>query len=118
MRHLTALGLTLSVVGFVLAPVTAAYAQGGFTDAGSVVHLTTAGDRVGIGTITPTAKLHVRGTVLIEGRFTTNTVTSAPGESLRLRIDGVNALRLQQTAGTPNIIGGFKLNEMSDGVEG
>jgi endosialidase-like protein len=117
MRHLTALVLGLAVVSVALAPVDPAHAQG-WTDTGSVVHLTTNGDRVGIGTTAPGAKLHVMGSVLVSGRVTTNIISSHPGTDLRFRADGVDVLRLERTAGSPNVIGGSSLNEVSDGVRG
>lgn len=41
---------------------------GGWTDAGTVVHLEMAGDSVGVGTDTPAAKLHVAGDINADGR--------------------------------------------------
>ncbi|MBI4457774.1 hypothetical protein HY633_02310, partial [Candidatus Uhrbacteria bacterium] len=47
--------------------VTAAAAAGGWADDGTTVRLITASDNVGIGTGSPTAKLHVSGTVIANG---------------------------------------------------
>src|SRR5687768_13195012 len=118
MRYLTILVLGLAVVGVAAAPLTPAHAQGGWTDSGSTVHLTTNGDRVGIGTTTPAAKLHVNGSVHVEGGLSANVISSRSGADLRLRAGTMEGLRLEQTTLSPNIIGGHRNNEVVEGVQG
>jgi hypothetical protein len=118
MRYLTLLVVGLAVGSVAAAPVTRAHAQGGWTDPGTVVHLTTIGDRVGIGTVSPSAKLHVIGSTRVDGTFSTNVITSRPGADLRLRAGSVDALRLEHTTGSPNIVGGHGGNGVFDGVRG
>jgi hypothetical protein len=117
-RDLTKLVLVLAVVSIAFIPAAPAHAQGGWTDSGSIVHLTTNSDRVGIGTTTPGAKLHVAGGMRVDGALSTNFVSSRGGADLVLRLDGVNVLRLEQATGSPNIIGGHTSNEVFEGVHG
>jgi hypothetical protein len=116
MHHFTALVLGLCAVSVAAAPINPAYAQGGWTDPGTTVHLTTSSDRVGIGTTSASAKLHVVGSTRIDGTLSTNVITSRAGLDLRLRAGGVDALRIEPTVGIPNIIGGYSFNRASDGV--
>jgi hypothetical protein len=118
MRYLTILVLGLAVIGVAAAPLTPAHAQGGWTESGSTVHLTTNGDRVGIGTTTPAVKLHVNGGVRVEGGLSTNVISSRSGSDLRLRAGTMEGLRLEQTTVSPNIIGGHRINEVVEGVQG
>ena len=117
MRHVTVLVLGLAVVSAALAPIDPAHAQG-WTDSGTVVHLTTNSDKVGVGTTTPGAKLHVSGSVRVDGSVSTNFVSSRDGANLSFRADGMDALRLERTPGSPNVIGGHGNNEVFPGVEG
>jgi hypothetical protein len=117
MRFLTIVGLGLAVAA-VLASASRAHAQGGWTDSGTNVRLTTGSDRVGIGTTAPAAKLHVIGSTRVDGTLSTNVITSRPDADLRLRVGSVNALRLEPTAGVPNIIGGSGSNAAHPGVVG
>src|SRR5687767_5266294 len=116
MRYATV--FTLGLITSALAPVTAAHAQGGWTDAGATVHLTTSGDRVGIGTTAPSTKLHVVGGARVDGTVSSNVISSRGGSDLQLRAEGVGALRLEATAGAPNVIGGASINAVFPGVEG
>jgi hypothetical protein len=118
MRSVTVIGWGFGVAGVVLALAGPAHAQGGWTDAGAVVHLTTGADRVGIGTRTPAAKLHVSGSALVEGTVHSNRLSAIDATGLRLRIGSDDALRLEPTASSPNIIGGSRVNEVDAGVVG
>jgi trimeric autotransporter adhesin len=118
MRHLTVLVLGLVVISVALAPVNPSYAEDGWTDAGTVVHLTTGSDRVGIGTTTPATKLHVVGDTRFDGTVSTNIISSHPGADLQLRVGGVDGFRLERTTSAPNVIGGGGFNAVLKGVFG
>jgi len=63
----TSIPWSIVLIGVALAtsPVHPVAAQEGWTDDGTVVRLTTNGDQVGIGTLSPEAKLHVNGSTFI-----------------------------------------------------
>ena len=122
MRHIRTLALGLAIVSLTSVP-DLAHAQGGWTDSGSTVHLTTNSDRVGIGTTAPAAKLHVNGSTRVEGNVVVeravvvNIIRSA-GAELRLRAGGMDALRLEGAEVSPNLIGGHFSNEVFAGAHG
>jgi hypothetical protein len=118
MRSFHVISVGFAVFGMVLGAAGEARAQGGWTDTGNTVHLTTPTDRVGIGTTTPGARLHVSGSAIIDGRVVSE-VVDAPGTlTLRLRVGGQAALRLDPTIGSPNIIGGASVNVVTPAVVG
>jgi hypothetical protein len=118
MRSFHAIGIGFGLFGMIFGAVGETHAQNGWTDAGATVHLTTRSDRVGIGTTTPGAKLHVAGSVIVDGTVV-GEIIDAPGTStLRLRVGGQAALRLDATGGSPNIIGGANINAVRSGVVG
>ncbi|MEO0293216.1 MAG: hypothetical protein ABIN61_03210 [candidate division WOR-3 bacterium] len=59
----------LSLVVVLLLVSWVAYGQGGWTDDGTVVRLTTSSDKVGIGTANPEEKLEVNGNLKISGNY-------------------------------------------------
>jgi hypothetical protein len=117
MRSIHVIG-SLALFAMVFGAARGGHAQDGWTDAGDRVHLTTPTDRVGIGTVTPGGKLHVIGTTIIEGRLVNDFIDAPRGENLRLRVGGRNTLRLDTTAGSPNIIGGSEVNAVNPAVVG
>ena len=52
------------------------------------------------------------------GTGAANFLGTTDGQSLELRVNSTRALRLEPTAGTPNVIGGFNGNFASNGVVG
>jgi hypothetical protein len=118
MRSFPTFAFGFGILGLVLVAAGEARAQGGWTDDGTVVRLTTRTDGVGIGTDTPIDKLHVIGNARISGRIVTE-VVAAPGSTfLHLRVGGHDALRLDPTPGSPNIIGGSEINTVGSTVVG
>src|SRR5688572_24563995 len=117
-RYLRDVAAALSILSIAAMPIATAHAQDGWTDSGVAVHLTEISNRVGVGTIDPRAKLHVIGTVRVDGTVSTSILSSRPNTDLSLRLNGVEALRLEPTAGTPNVIGGAGINGTTEGVEG
>jgi hypothetical protein len=118
MRFFLVISAGFGVFAMVFGAAIDARAQGGWTDDGTVVRLTTRTDAVGIGTTTPGDKLHVIGNARISGRVVSE-VMAAPGSTtLHLRIGGRDALRLDPTSGSPNIIGGADVNVVNPAVFG
>ena len=81
--------------------------SGGWTDDGTTVRLTTSTDSVGIGTTSPSTKLHVVGNVTFSGTTSLNGVTytwpSADGSAdYLLTTDGSGTLSWVASAGTIN----------------
>ncbi len=74
----------------------------GWTQDGTVVHLTIASDTVGIGTDSPEEKLHVVGNILAEGNtFSFGDDLSAENKDIVARTAGANpVLRFDVTSGT------------------
>lgn len=70
------------------------------------------GGNVGIGTSTPTAKLHVAGTIRA------NAIAGQTSQPLDLYANGLRALRLECATGSPNVIGGYAGNSVAAGVVG
>jgi len=118
-RRSVGIGVGLGLLGMVLGgAVTEAFAQGGWTDDGTVVRLTTKTDGVGIGTATPIDKLHVIGNVRASGNVVTE-IIAAPGATiLHLRVGGRDAFRLDPTYAAANIIGGYEGNAVDPAVVG
>ena len=87
----------------------------------NVVYVDEAGN-VGIGTIEPTAKLDVAGTIrsgstiTIDGSGENNRITAT--DNLELHVDGERALRLETNDTSPNFIGGHSGNSINQGIMG
>jgi hypothetical protein len=75
--------------------------SGGWTDVGTVVRLTTSGDSVGIGTLSPTKKLEVSGSAKItDTLFASNVSSNSP---LRLETAGTTRMFLDDVTGNVGV---------------
>lgn len=70
----------------------------GWTDLGAQVVLTTSSDNVGVGTINPEAKLHVKGGIIADGSFSGMLL----GNNMKIDGDTTRKMTFSQTAGTYN----------------
>ena len=86
---------------------------------GTNVSINAAGDAITIsaapGTVVTNAGWGIAGNA---GTTTNNFLGTTDGQALQLRVNSARALRLEPTASSPNVIGGYQANSVSAGLVG